>query len=339
MKLVIVIDRDNDLGEKAGVSSPVVGRENVLNASLKLGIADPEDSDVNAMLAGVKVCDEVSKHEECDVVVVCGDKKVGTVSDKKIAQQLDEIAETIKPESVLVVTDGSEDEFILPLIYSRFKVDSVQRVVVKQSKTIESTYFMIRRMLNDPKIAKITLAPIGMIFLVYSLALLFRYPELGIGGIILFLGVYFLAKAYGWDRSVENYAAAIKRSFVEGRVSFVLYLTSAILLIVGIIQGINAAIVEEDYRIFTIFILHGIAWFTLSGLLLTFARAADSYAEGRSTRKYYSITFLILSCSIILWSSARFLINFDLRELALAFFLAMIIAFAGFYVFKQQRSS
>ena len=164
-KIVLAIDRDDDLGQKTGISSPVIGKENVIQAAVRLATADPEDSDVNTMFAAVKVYDELKRSgEDCEIVVVCGDKNVGVVSDSKIAEQLDALAASLKPESAIVVTDGSEDEFVLPVISSRFRIDSVHRVVVKQSRTIESTYFMIRRMLNDPKVAKMTLAPLGMIF-------------------------------------------------------------------------------------------------------------------------------------------------------------------------------
>ena len=48
--LVLTVDRDNDLGIKTSIRGPVVGRRNVLTAALKLGIADPEESDTNAIL-------------------------------------------------------------------------------------------------------------------------------------------------------------------------------------------------------------------------------------------------------------------------------------------------
>ena len=48
--LVLTVDRDNDLGLKTSIRGPVVGRRNVLTAALKLGIADPEESDTNAIL-------------------------------------------------------------------------------------------------------------------------------------------------------------------------------------------------------------------------------------------------------------------------------------------------
>ncbi|MEM2786787.1 MAG: DUF373 family protein, partial [Archaeoglobaceae archaeon] len=245
-KVIIAIDRDDDLGQKVGIISPVIGRENVLQSAVRLALADPEDSDANAMFSAVKIYDElIEKGEDCEVVVVAGDKNVGKVSDNKIADQLDRIMVSLNPERVIVVTDGSEDEFVMPLVYSRFKVDLLHRVVVKQSKTLESTYFMLRRMFNEPKVARVTLAPIGIIFLVYSFFLLIQHPEWGVGGIILFLGLYFISKAYGLDKILGTYAEGIRRSVSEGRLSFVFYLGAGILMLIGFAIGFNASIAQS----------------------------------------------------------------------------------------------
>ena len=47
--LVIAIDRDNDLGRKTGIRSPVIGRDANVKAAIELGLADPEESDTNTM--------------------------------------------------------------------------------------------------------------------------------------------------------------------------------------------------------------------------------------------------------------------------------------------------
>ena len=48
--LVLTVDRDNDLGIKTAIRGPVVGRPSSPFCTLKLGIADPEESDTNAIL-------------------------------------------------------------------------------------------------------------------------------------------------------------------------------------------------------------------------------------------------------------------------------------------------
>jgi putative membrane protein len=336
-KIVLVIDRDDDLGYKTSIKSPVVGRENVIEAAVRLATTDPEDSDVNTMFAAIKTYDELKqKGEDVEVVVVCGDRNVGVVSDSKIAEQLDEIDLRLKPRSTIVVTDGSEDEFVLPVISSRFKIDSIERVVVKQSRTIESTYFLIRRMLNDPKVARITLAPLGMIFLVYSIFLIFQHPEWGLGGIILFLGMYFLSKAYGWDRSFAEYMNSIRQSLLEGRFSFILYVTSGILLVVALIQGVNSAaslVYASPHVTISTFIFASVWWFVLSGIFAALAKASDAYAEGRSTGKYFSILFLLISFGFVVWGASGYILTPDsesaMQKFAVSIIASILIALVG----------
>ena len=47
--LILNIDRDDDFGRKADIKSPILGIKNNINAANKLGMADPEDSDLNAI--------------------------------------------------------------------------------------------------------------------------------------------------------------------------------------------------------------------------------------------------------------------------------------------------
>ena len=43
------MDRDNDVGEKTGLETPVVGRNACIEAAQKLALEDPEDADSNAL--------------------------------------------------------------------------------------------------------------------------------------------------------------------------------------------------------------------------------------------------------------------------------------------------
>jgi len=340
-KVVLVIDRDDDLGQKANISSPVIGRDNILAAAIRLGTSDPEDSDVNALFGAIKVYDELKNAgEDVEVVAICGDKNVGVISDSRIAEQLDKVVMRLNPSSAVVVTDGSEDEFVMPIISSRVKIDSVHRIVVKQSRTIESTYFLIRRMLNDPKIARITLAPLGMIFLVYSIFLILQHPEWGIGGIILFLGAYFLIKAYGWERNIEDFLNSIRTSLVEGRVSFIFYVTSAILLIISLVNGFNASVnIPNPSEAVASFIFYSVWWFVLSGIFSLLARAADAYAENRKVSKYFTMIFLLIAFGLLVWASASYVLTPEapdaLQKLGGAILGAILIAAIGVFTLRR----
>ncbi len=39
--LVICVDRDNDVGEKAGITTPVIGRDACIEAAQRLALEDP----------------------------------------------------------------------------------------------------------------------------------------------------------------------------------------------------------------------------------------------------------------------------------------------------------
>ena len=52
--LVICVDRDNDVGEKAGIVSPVIGRDSCIEAAQRLALEDPEDADSNSIFAAIK---------------------------------------------------------------------------------------------------------------------------------------------------------------------------------------------------------------------------------------------------------------------------------------------
>ena len=104
---VVCVDRDNDIGRKAGVEGPILGRENNLNAANKLILADPGEADANSMFAAVKKFDEVKEHyKHVEIVTLTGIGKSGFVSDKRINEQLDMIAEKYKINGFVLITDG-----------------------------------------------------------------------------------------------------------------------------------------------------------------------------------------------------------------------------------------
>ncbi|WP_457591569.1 DUF373 family protein [Geoglobus sp.] len=341
MKLIVVIDRDDDLGRKAGVGSPVIGRSECLRAAQKLGISDPEDSDLNTIFGAIKVYDELKgKGENVEVVIVAGDENVGVISDSKIAEQIDFLKRTTNAESVILVTDGSEDEFVVPIISSRFRIDGIYRIIVKQSKTIESTYYLFKKMFEDPKIAKSTLVPAGTILLLFSIFMLLGLTEVGYGTVILFAGIYLLLKAYGMDDAIEEYFSSIKKSLLEGRFSFITYVISLILVIVGTIQGINSfwKLLNQPVAVGAIFLITSFVygslwWFVTAGISIIIGKILDAFIEKKPVTRYISMIFLLIAAGLIIWGGSVYIISSTdvyshLREDAMYYFLMAM--FGGF---------
>ena len=86
--LVLAVDRDDDFGVKGRVTTPCIGIEDCLEAANALGIADPEDSDLNALYAAIGTCMELQEEGvDAEVALICGDEKVGHRSDNLEAQK------------------------------------------------------------------------------------------------------------------------------------------------------------------------------------------------------------------------------------------------------------
>ena len=211
--LVLVVDRDDDFGVKGKVNTPVIGVQNCLDAATAFGIADPEDSDLNALFAAVSVCLEIQEDgHEADVALICGDEKVGHRSDLALVAQLEEVLDEIEPDSVVLVGDGAEDEYIYPIISSRAHVDSVRKVYVKQAPGLEGSFYIMTKMLSDPGKRKRFLVPLGVIIVLLSL--FFITPSLlvyssdhdintlaGMSGSLAFFFIGLVLMLYGYNVS------------------------------------------------------------------------------------------------------------------------------------------
>ena len=85
--MVICVDRDNDVGDKAGVLTPVVGRNACIEAAQKLALQDPEDADANSIFYAIKTYEDlISKGYQTEVIVVAGVGDRGVQADEKIVR-------------------------------------------------------------------------------------------------------------------------------------------------------------------------------------------------------------------------------------------------------------
>lgn len=164
--LVLAVDRDNDFGVKADVVTPVIGVKGCSDAALALGVKDPEDSDINGAFAAIQMYNElIEDGREAEIAIICGDEKVGHRSDSKVIDELEHVLDTVKPDRVMLVGDGAEDEYVYPIISSRVPIDSVKKVYVKQAPGIENVLYIMSKMIRDPDKKRRFLAPIGVLLL------------------------------------------------------------------------------------------------------------------------------------------------------------------------------
>jgi putative membrane protein len=241
--LVISVDRDNDLGIKAGIRGPVIGRKKVLTAALRLGIADPEESDTNAILGALNqhdnLADSTEGNDEVEIVILTGDEKVGVKSDRIISAQLEEVVHEFQPDLAIVVTDGAEDESVLPIIQSQVRVEHVKKIIVKQSKGIEGTYYYIVKILEDPKWRAKMLTPISAFLMIIGLGIILwgNGGELLMGGLPLFAGLYLLAKGLGFDDKVARVINDMRDNVDAALFSSIMWLGGIFALVFAVAQS------------------------------------------------------------------------------------------------------
>ncbi len=323
--LILCVDRDDDLGRKAGVKGPIIGRKNNLDAAVALALADPEDSDANAIFAAVSLYDRMKKEgKDIEVATLTGHENVGIKSDEIIAKQLDKVIRKVKPKNVIFVSDGSEDEYILPLVTSRVPIAHMRKVIVRQSKNIESTYYILMRALKDKKMVKKILVPVALIFLAYAFSSIlvatikYFFPGWNLMGpgtmaltiITLTLGLYFLDRAYSIRRRTAHFVNRIKISMAQAKITIISDTLAFLLLLVGLDFAYNDALAGSDIIIQLIIFLHTfIVWFVFAVLIREGGKTFDIWLhKGTYTKSFWIALLSTVSTGIIIYSTLDYLL-------------------------------
>lgn len=317
--MVLCVDRDDDLGRKARLQGPIIGREENLKAATQLGLVDAEDSDVNSILRAVGLADSIAegarkKKEkvEVEVATLTGDRDVGVESDIKISRQLDDVVKRISPDETIFVSDGLGDEQIIPLLKDKVNITATERVVVKQSERLEETYLIITRYLSeiasDPKRARTFLGLPGLALLIFSLASVAQAPLLvGVAAVIFIVGGYLFTIGFGLDRQFStllNYLRGVyitvKEAGSQGRLTFYSYMTSILLAIVAaaviVYRLLNAPTYDSEFFL-ELYTVHGFP-FILSIVVLTIlGKMVDDYFE-KDVRMW---NYMVLGTSLIIF--------------------------------------
>ncbi|MFH1100953.1 MAG: DUF373 family protein, partial [Methanobacteriota archaeon] len=281
--LILNIDRDDDFGRKAKVQSPIIGLDRNVDAAHKLGIVDPEDSDLNAIFLAISTYQTLLKEgNDVEIATICGDISVGVKSDKILTKQLEQVISETKVDDVVVVSDGAEDEYILPLIQSRIPISSIRRVSIKQSRELEDTYYRIIKMLNDDKVKKQFVFPVALLLMVGAIFVVLHMVSTGIGAILFTLGIYLLIRVFNLEKRIAFLWDEIKTGFFSARISF--YTSIVALIIVSVSLFYSWSLTRNqlggDIFIFLLAFLKNLVWgFVAAGLVATLGRFFDLYVR------------------------------------------------------------
>ena len=238
--LVICIDRDDDLGRKTGISTPVVGRNACIEAAQRLALEDPEDADSNSIFFAVKTYEDlVSKGYEAQVITVTGVENRGVQADEKVASEIKSVLKKFSANGAVIVSDGEDDEMVIPVIQNVIPVISVQRVVMQVSRTIEHSYAVFGKFLKlvmyNPKYSKFFLGVPGILLLIGGIGAVTGYNVEIFAVLITILGGAFLIRAFDIDKAWTNWAKPTPEGFTR---MFTL-ITGLILIAASVPAGIT----------------------------------------------------------------------------------------------------
>ena len=212
--LVLCVDRDDDLGVKGGIKTPVLGRTENLKAATTLILRDPEEPDANAMFEAIRIYDRLSEEikdtgGECQIATITGSELGGVGADRKLVSELTGVLKEFPASDVVLVTDGYGDEAILPLVESRVPVTSVRRLVITHNKSVEETVTLLFRYLKmlfeNPRYSRVLIGLPGLLLIV--LAILYAQGWLFYTWIafLIVLGAFLFVKGFGIDKMVQNF--------------------------------------------------------------------------------------------------------------------------------------
>ena len=304
MRLVVCVDRDDDLGRKAGIQGPVVGRVQVLDAATKLGTADPEDADTNAMFAAVRLLDEITRTgDECEVVVLTGSPKVGVLSDRKVGEQFDKVLQSIPATAAHLISDGAEDEYLFPILSSRVRIDGVHRVYIRQNASLESTYYTVIRALKDPKLRAKTVLPFALTLLTLGIAAAGGFIFWGVIGLAILLGIYLILWTFDIDEAIIDSIRSASTDVRQGSVAFGFGLLGVAIIGIGFLVGYNLYVGHPNAtpieRVLQ-FSIGGIIWWLVGAEIWETGRAIRWYlARQRLPRSYPIATTSIVGIGFV----------------------------------------
>ncbi|MFC2174740.1 DUF373 family protein [archaeon] len=357
--IVLCVDRDDDYGKKAGVKSPIVGEKANLEAAQALALKDPSESDINAVYAAVKTYRQLKKDGEAvEVVTVCGHRDRDYKADKEIVKQLERILKKGDVKGIIVISDGADDEQVLPLIQSRTKVLSVKTVIVKQAKELEKSYYVIKEVLRDPHFARLIFGLPGIALALYGAVHLLGIQQISLNVFLALIGFYLILKGFGIEDSLVGAFTMFRKTTSIERASFPLYMGAALLLLLSLWAGVDnisfvwdavpaGIIIKQSYvNIVNIagFLIGFIGLAVLSAVLFLAGRIGDMYYKGEyyRIRKYARSIVSMIALYVITEAVGKFALFWTdaipigptFADLFVAVGTSFMITLVGFVVIK-----
>ena len=332
--LVVSIDRDDDIGRKIKRKGPFIGEEKNLEVARELIETDPEESDANAIFAAIKTYREI-KQDAVDIVTLTGHPSRGYKADKSILKQLDEILRKYrKIDGIFLVTDGSDDDQVIPLLLSRTKILSKKTVIIKQAKELEKSYYVIKQLLQEPSFARVIFGLPGIIILTVAFL-----QQLGIQIIMFLIGLYLILKGFGLEEQLINHFRNFRDTTSIERASFPLYIGSILLLLLALWGGFEQIKnYSSPLKQAAGFTSGFIGLFSMAVVLFLIGRIGDMHyrKEEYKTKKYLMSTVTLFALWLVIQKASDLVIgNIPIDEFLYWIILTFVLSILGLNLVKK----
>jgi putative membrane protein len=358
--LILCIDRDNDIGSKINVETPIIGYEENLKAACEFALASPEDSDVNAMFSMLRLKGLVEReypNSTIEVATVTGHPSSGIKADSKISREIDIVISKFKPDGIIVVSDGIDDEFVLPIIQRKASIISIHRTIVQQSPRIEATYILLgkyfRKIIEEPRLSKIFIGFPGILILIFAILSLLKMESIGwiVFGIIV--GLFMVVKGLSIDKILTSWFSTSPIMFIASITAIISYVIGIYISLQSIIdfaQGVGISKIMENIPLYSSLFIEKISGPVILGTgIVLAAKAVIKYIEHNPKlwHNIVGIVFLVMMYPTLLEIS-RTLIHPGLSEIllywlsitaALCFSLIVIFSLSERVIFRQKAHS
>ena len=161
----------------------------------------------------------ISKGYQVEVVTVAGVKDRGVQADEKILAETRKVLDRFSANGAVIVSDGEDDESVIPVIQNVLPVVSVQRVVMKVSRSVEYSYAVFGKYLKmiayDSRYSKFFLGVPGILLLIGGIASVFGITTEIFAVLVSILGGAFLIRAFDIDRVWSSWSKPTPMGFIR----------------------------------------------------------------------------------------------------------------------------
>jgi putative membrane protein len=317
--LVLCVDRDDDIGSKGGMETPVIGRDPCINAGVRLAIEDPEDADANAIFAAIKTYEElIAKGYSSQVALVAGKFNRGIEADEKIGLEIQNVLGEYRADAAVLVSDGEDDETVVPVIQTMVPIISIQRIIIKHSRSVEYSYAVLGRYLKmlayDPRYSKFFLGVPGALLVATSLASFFGLTKEALALVFSILGVAFIIRAFDIDKALSSLGRPTPTGFIRIFSAF----AGILIIVVSVVNGLSS--IPSEAIVPNMGVLHVISNRIIVG----------SFVHGTITLLWIGIATILAGSLLSNWFKGSILTMSDiLRLVVLALLYIPILQFTS----------